>query len=208
MNKLTYTFDFEDFEDTDVNGMTQEIDVDNMISEHLKLIQTQLPKALHSVAFEAVKQLWIEKINSVSISDLEKPTEYSHSEPYNRAAEAATDSAVLSAFIASKNRNSLLTAGTEKNKPHFTEPKVNTTKHGSVTRSLLDFVKMAPDGRTYTELNMFYQGKTTETYDSYNDRGGSYIHHHNQLKEPRKRISSGIVEYIWKSQNGKYYYVR
>jgi hypothetical protein len=75
-----------------------------------------------------------------------------------------------------------------------------------VTRRLLDFVKMAPDGRTYTELNMFYLGKTAETYDSYNHRGGSYIHHHYQLQNYRKRITSGKIEYIRKSSNGKYYY--
>lgn len=60
-------FDFEDYENTDVNGMTQEMDIDNLIEEHIGYIKKDIPKNEQQSAWSEVKRLWIEKIKSSKI---------------------------------------------------------------------------------------------------------------------------------------------
>ena len=67
----TYTvyesFDFEDFEDTDVNGMTQEVYIDNLIEEHISFVKKDIPKNEWQSAWSEIKRLWIDKIKSSKI---------------------------------------------------------------------------------------------------------------------------------------------
>jgi hypothetical protein len=61
------SFDFEDYEDTDVNGMTQEVDIDNLIEEHISFVKKDIPKNEWQSAWSEIKRLWIDKIKSSKI---------------------------------------------------------------------------------------------------------------------------------------------
>lgn len=67
----TYTvyesFDFEDYDNTDVNGMTQEMDIDNLIEEHKEYVKKDVPRADWNSAWSEIKRLWIDKIKSSKI---------------------------------------------------------------------------------------------------------------------------------------------
>lgn len=57
-------FDFEDFQDTDLEGPGVEIAIDNLIAEFDQIIKTNVPKQLQYSARIAVKKLWLEKIKN------------------------------------------------------------------------------------------------------------------------------------------------
>ena len=80
---------------------------------------------------------------------------------------------------------------------------IDFSKRGAITESLLRFCD-AMYGATYTELNMFYLGKDYETYHSYNNRGGSLVHHMASLYNFTKRLYSGKCACITK-RNGRWH---
>lgn len=83
------------------------------------------------------------------------------------------------------------------NEPVFEPP---YSGHGSIIGNLFEFCKFK-NGATYTEMNMFYLGKTPETYNSHNDRGGSFVHHLESMRENRKRRYNG--KYVYVEKRGK-----
>ena len=82
---------------------------------------------------------------------------------------------------------------------------IDFDKHGAITEALFRFCDK-PEGVTYTELNMFYLGKTSETYNSVHHRGGSLTKHMISLREPKRRQYSKRTKYIVK-ENGKWHTV-
>ena len=87
--------------------------------------------------------------------------------------------------------------------------KTNKTKYGYIIKQLFEFVKKN-EPVSYTEMNKFYQMniKGKKTYDSVNDRGGSFPHHLVSMKNKSRRNYSGRVEYLIKERggnHGKYY---
>jgi hypothetical protein len=80
---------------------------------------------------------------------------------------------------------------------------IDYSKHGAITEALFRFCEK---GVTYTELNMFYLGKSAATYNSKRDRGGSLTKHMISLREPKHRQYSKRTKYITK-ENGKWYTV-
>lgn len=57
-------FDFEDFQDTDLEGPGVEMAIDNLIADYDQTIKTSVPKELQYSARIAVKKLWLEKIKN------------------------------------------------------------------------------------------------------------------------------------------------
>ena len=86
--------------------------------------------------------------------------------------------------------------------------KTNKTKYGDIIKQLFEFVK-ENEPVSYTDMNAFYQMeiKGKATYDSVNDRGGSFPHHLVSMKNKSRRNYSGRVEYLIKERGvrGKYY---
>jgi len=80
---------------------------------------------------------------------------------------------------------------------------IDFDKNGAITEALFRFCDR-PGGVTYTELNMFYLGKTSETYNSVRHRGGSLTKHMESMREPRHRQYSKRTKYIVK-ENGKWH---
>jgi hypothetical protein len=60
-------FDFENFDDTDLNGPSTEMAIDNLIGEFEEIIKAQVPEELHDSARTAVKELWKDKLASWGI---------------------------------------------------------------------------------------------------------------------------------------------
>jgi len=60
-------FDFENFDDTDLNGPSTEMVIDDLIGEFEQLIKSQVPEELHDSARTAVKELWKDKLASWGI---------------------------------------------------------------------------------------------------------------------------------------------
>ena len=77
--------------------------------------------------------------------------------------------------------------------------------YGNVIKQLFEYVKET-EPCSYTDMNKFYQmdikGKTT--YDPVKDRGGSFSHHLQSMRNKSKRNYSGKVEYLIKEDGGKY----
>ena len=86
---------------------------------------------------------------------------------------------------------------------HKIDSDIDYNRHGAITEALFRFCER---GATYTELNMFYLGKTSETYDSVRHRGGSLTKHMISLREPKRRQYSKRTKYITK-ENGKWHTV-
>ena len=57
-------FDFEDFQDTNLEGPGVEMSIDNLIADYDQAIKTSVPKELQYSARIAVKKLWLEKIKN------------------------------------------------------------------------------------------------------------------------------------------------
>lgn len=73
-------------------------------------------------------------------------------------------------------------------------------KHGEITTSILDFVENM-ETATWTDMNKYYihlqTGRNTlEDYDPVQDRGGSFPHHFQQLRTPRKRLFDGKTRWL------------
>jgi hypothetical protein len=60
-------FDFEDFDNSDLNGPSTEMVIDDLIGEFEQLIKSQVPEELHDSARTAVKELWKDKLASWGI---------------------------------------------------------------------------------------------------------------------------------------------
>jgi hypothetical protein len=60
-------FDFEDFDNTDLNGPSAEMVIDDLIGEFEEIIKAQVPEELHDSARTAVKELWKDKLASWGI---------------------------------------------------------------------------------------------------------------------------------------------
>jgi len=94
------------------------------------------------------------------------------------------------------------------NKQNESTMKTNKTKYGDIIKQLFEFVK-ENEPVSYTDMNAFYQMeiKGKATYDSVNDRGGSFPHHLVSMKNKSRRNYSGRVEYLIKERGvrGKYY---
>ena len=60
-------FDFEDFDDTDLNGPSVEMIIDDLIGEFEQIIKSQVPEELQDSARTSVKELWKYKLDSWGI---------------------------------------------------------------------------------------------------------------------------------------------
>jgi hypothetical protein len=63
--KESFTKDvFMKYEDTDLNGPGCEMAIDLLIDEYNDLIRKQIPKTDQPLVRQAVKKLWLEKLNN------------------------------------------------------------------------------------------------------------------------------------------------
>jgi hypothetical protein len=130
---------------------------------------------------------------SVAINDINNfaGTGYSEAEiaEYDKRQEEAMKKLTM------PERNKQFLAAAEK-----VENEIDFSKRGSIVESIFRFSE-AMNGATYTELNMFYLGKNHETYDSYNHRGGSFIHHLDSIRKSGYRVYSKTRKRLVKNGN-------